>query len=108
MIDNSERSGIHRQAEAWLRKCGLDFESERSFPPYRVDIYLPEWHIAVEIDGPWHSRSSDAKRDAYLLETYGLPILRYGYKDMYVNRFTDAVVAFIERHSEDVQERKHD
>lgn len=56
----------------------------KQFGPYRVDAYLPPpYHIAFEADGEyWHQRveerdpGHDQRRDAYLLETYGLPVIR--------------------------------
>ena len=49
---------------------------EVEFPPYRVDIYLPDYHAAVEVDGPRHSPKQDGVRDSYLLHLYRLPVLR--------------------------------
>lgn len=54
-----------------------DFMSEVcDFPPYQLDIYLPEWHACVEIDGPAHFSKRDAERDKALMEQYSLMTLR--------------------------------
>ncbi len=47
---------------------------EVEFPPYRVDIYLPDYHVGVEVDGPRHSPLQTKKRDEYLMKLYRLPI----------------------------------
>ncbi len=75
-----------------LQANGIQVEPEVPFPcrewvpghalmrmhPYQVDIYLPESHVAVEVDGVSHANRSkrDAKRDAMLLDQHKLPILR--------------------------------
>ena len=57
---------------------------EQRFGRYRVDAYLPPpYHLAFEADGVyWHDRPErvkhDARRDAYLLAEYGLPVVRLG------------------------------
>lgn len=105
--DVSFRSGPHKKAENILDQIGLNYESERSFPPYTVDIYLPEWHIGVEIDGPQHSAKKDRKRDDYLLENYGLYLLRLKVKDgIDRDRVESQVLSFIDKHYEDSSERK--
>lgn len=55
---------------------GISYVSEmEEFQPYCLDIYLTEWHLCVEVDGPGHSPKHDAKRDGALL-TLGCPTLR--------------------------------
>jgi len=57
---------------------------ERQFGPYKVDAYLPPpYHLAFEADGEyWHQHveerdpGHDQRRDAYLLEKHGLPVIR--------------------------------
>ena len=103
--DNSERSGIHRKVETYFDKLNLNYVSEAQFPPYQVDIYLPEWHLAVEIDGPFHLRKSDQRRDDYLKETYGLLVLRIGYKHMGRAKVERAVRQFIEQNADSTGRR---
>lgn len=74
--DNFQRSRPHRYMEKVLGEMGISFMSEQPFPPYTVDIYLPEWHLAIEIDGPFHSAAKDKLRDDYLEVTYGLRLMR--------------------------------
>lgn len=72
-----ERSGPHRRVERILKNAGISFESEyTSFRPYALDIYLPDVHAAIEIDGSHHSAKRDAKRDKAMMENYGVPTLR--------------------------------
>lgn len=72
----TSRSAAHRWLERQLDAAHISYHSEHPFPPYAVDVYLPEWHVAVEVDGPQHSAPRDAARDAKLLERYGLPVYR--------------------------------
>ena len=63
-------------AEA-LERAGLGLQVEVEFPPYRVDIYLPDHHLAVEVDGPvGHSNRENDRRDTALWQAYGLKTLR--------------------------------
>lgn len=52
----------------------------KKFGRYEVDAYLPTpYHLAFEADGDfWHAKSQvrDAKRDAYLLDKFDLPVIR--------------------------------
>mgnify|MGYP001572447040 CR=1 FL=1 len=74
--DETSRTAQHRRVERILARMQIGFDSEVGFSPYSVDIYIPEWHLAVEVDGPGHSPKKDAERDAVLLGKYFLPVLR--------------------------------
>jgi very-short-patch-repair endonuclease len=74
--DETERSKPHRHIEKILDKMRIAYESEVPFGKFAVDIYLNEWHIAIEVDGPAHSPRRDAIRDDNLREKYFLPVLR--------------------------------
>lgn len=105
MIDNGERSGPHRRLERWLAAEGITFESEREFPPYRVDIYLTEWHLAIEVDGPYHLVKRDRLRAKQLEEMYQMPTLRLNH-NLSRGPAIAKVKAFIEAHAESVDQRK--
>lgn len=105
--DNSARSTPHRKVEELLRELKLYFESEYSFQPYTVDIYIPEWHIAVEIDGPYHTKHKDEARDNYLLDQFGLYVLRLPVKEGLDKETVESrLFAFIDEHYNDSDTRR--
>lgn len=105
--DNISRSGPHRRVEQILDKIGISYISEHPFPPYTVDIYLPEWRIACEIDGPLHSKAKDKVRDNYLEAWYLLPVLRISAKVWQnSNKIEKQILAFIEQYAESSDDRK--
>ncbi len=67
---------IHKKVSKRIERLGISVQDEIPFPPYTVDIYLPEYHAAVEIDGPHHSETKDTLRDQRLWEEYRLYVLR--------------------------------
>lgn len=77
----TERTGWHRKVEKWLTEEGIGFISEcGDYPPYRLDVYLPDVHGVIELDGPGHLRRRDQKRDDVLSTKYGLVTLRFDTK----------------------------
>lgn len=72
----TERTGWHRKVEKWLREQGISFTSEcEDYPPYKLDLYLPDVHAAIEMDGPSHLRRRDRERDDILATKYGVMTL---------------------------------
>ena len=69
-------SDAHREAVRILESWGYELLVEIEFPPYRADIYLPDIHAVVEVDGPHHSRKGNRRRDWALVEGYCLPTFR--------------------------------
>ena len=63
---------VHVAVAEQLERRGLGIMVEVEFPPYRADIYLPDYHAVVEVDGPRHSERADRKRDRELNRAYGL------------------------------------
>lgn len=57
----------------------------KKFGKYQVDVYVPELHVAFEADGEhWHEdKERDARRDAYLLEEFDLPVIRLTGKELH-------------------------
>lgn len=105
--DNRERSGPHRRVEQILDKMGISYISEYSFPPYTVDVYLPEWRLGCEIDGPLHSKAKDKVRDSYLAAWYFLPVLRISAKIWQSSKkIEEQIIAFIEEQAESADDRK--
>jgi len=72
----TELTDIHRKVVRRLERINIPCMVEVDFPPYKIDIYIPDAHIGVEVDGPHHSEKKDKKRDKYLMDTYNLPIIR--------------------------------
>ena len=83
MSDETTRTFPHRAVERALDLLGIAYISEYSgFPPYQLDMYIPEWRIAIEYDGPYHSPKHDRERDAVLLAKYDVrAIVRITRKD---------------------------
>ena len=105
--DNQERSKPHRRVESYLDESGISYLSEQEFSPYTVDIYLPEWHLGIEVDGPFHTKTKDKIRDQWLEERYGLLLIRLDMKfwrsKQYIN---DNILAFIEKYADTCIDRK--
>jgi very-short-patch-repair endonuclease len=105
--DNKFRSKPHRRIESILEEMNINFDSEKPFPPYSVDIYLPEWHLGIEADGPYHSKNKDKGRDTWLNERFGLILLRIDVKIWHNKRYIqDKIIEFIENNSDSLTERK--
>lgn len=99
-------SDDHRVMVEWLEQHEIRLMIEVPFPPYMVDVYFPYIHAALEVDGPFHTRRGDEKRDTYLDVTYYLPVfhvksdvVRSPEKWRYelVNFFTDWAPSYEER-----------
>lgn len=58
----------HAFVSKLLNKHGINHENEVPHGKYRMDIYVPEWRVCIEIDGRYHSRLKDEVRDASLRE----------------------------------------
>jgi len=63
---------LHVDVIRALERMGVGLMYEVPFPPYTVDIYVPNAHAAVEVDGPQHSNKRDRERDDWLTGTYNL------------------------------------
>ena len=74
MTDNTFISDAHAKVIKILEKKGVELMEEVDFPPYRVDIYVPDCHAAIEVDGPQHSVREQTTRDTRLLFDYKLPV----------------------------------
>jgi len=88
-----------------LDKLGISCDSEVEFDPYRVDIYLNRYHLAIEYDGAHNMKSYDRRRDEYLMNTFSLPVLRikeWNSKDEIKSR----ILKFIGDNGKSVNSRK--
>ena len=82
---------------AWVREAGFGTSLEEDFPPYVVDVYVPDLHLGIELDGPHHFRKRDAIRDAKLLSEYSLEIWRFNNTEIVRNFksiFIDNIINF--------------
>ena len=100
---------IHRFLSATISGLGFHVENEYPFPPYQVDAYVPEAHVAFEADGISHLVKEDAIRDENLFEVYGLLVKRFPAKELTKKNLTvleDAIIAFIDESAPSGKERK--
>ena len=99
-------SDLHKKAVKLIEIIGVELIEEVDFPPYRVDCYLPDYHIAVEIDGPQHTKPADLKRDLFLMREYKLPVLHITEPEL-KNKiyFRETLLYFIEDWNKTVEER---
>jgi very-short-patch-repair endonuclease len=78
-LSDKELSGPHRLVLSYLRKNGISVVSEYPITvkghTYRLDCFLPDYLVAVEVDGPQHSRKKDQTRDL-ALELVGVLTVR--------------------------------
>ena len=65
-----------------LEQLDVEIVVEGEFPPYWVDCYLPDYHVAFEADGPSHSQIKDRNRDDTLMINYALPVFRISSEDL--------------------------
>ena len=79
--DLTYMTDAHKAVIARLEKWGLGVMEEIDFPPFRADIYLPDFHAVVEVDGPRHAESADRRRDRELGRAYGLYVFHVAAED---------------------------
>ena len=77
----------------WVRDTGIGANPQEDFPPYVVDVYVPDLNLAIEIDGPLHLSKRDKKRDEILasqgIETWRIPlkVIKVSYKEEFLKKF---------------------
>lgn len=66
-----------------LREMGIDavaeYRLETPHGTYWLDIYLPDYHAAIEVDGPQHSRRRDRRRDGRVWASW-VPVMRVSHE----------------------------
>lgn len=97
-------NGQLRLAEL-VGKVGFPNEMEVNFPPYTVDIYVYEAHVALEFDGPTHYKKKDRKRDTFLLANYQLPVFRIK-KVSPAEQVMDQIINFVGEFIESAEKRR--
>ena len=92
--------------------AGYRIQEELDFPPYRVDVYLPQFHVAVEADGPLHrgraTMRHDVARDDFLRRRYSLPVVRFTEEDIKSNFFRASLDQQIWAFAADSNERRRE
>lgn len=86
-------SESERRAYEVLRSTGLTVKKQYRIGYYRLDFYLPEYDVCIEIDGKCHLGRSeqDAKRDRILL-TYKIRTLRIPAEELYKKNYQKTVL----------------
>jgi very-short-patch-repair endonuclease len=86
-------SESERRAYEVLRSTGYSFKKQCRIDPYRLDFYLPEYHVCIEIDGKCHLGRSeqDNKRDRILL-TYKIRTLRIPAGELYKKNYEKMIL----------------
>ena len=82
-VAGTSQTDIHNRMRKIIQECGFNYVEEYIVrgpvkANYSLDFYLPEFHIGVEADGPYHQRKSDATRDTWIKDTTGILIIRFG------------------------------
>jgi len=58
-----------------IQEMGLQVVAEYPVGPYKLDCYLPEYHVGIEADGPSHLKSRDRRRSNAIMDKYAIPVL---------------------------------
>lgn len=64
---------------------GFKFRRQYPLPPYVLDFYCAELHLAIELDGGQHFSDEALRRDAErsrYLERYGIRVLRFSNREV--------------------------
>jgi very-short-patch-repair endonuclease len=74
-------TGLERRAAEILEEHGIAYVPQKHFGRFRVDFYLPQFSIALEVDGTyWHTRSErqayDVNRDLEIANRFGVEVVR--------------------------------
>ena len=91
---------------------GFDAEWQVKVGKYILDLYVREFHLGFEADGPqhlaaWHRRR-DEERDHWLENTMGIPVFRASENDLENNPdlVEEYIESFIELYADSVYHRK--
>ncbi|HEC64466.1 MAG TPA: hypothetical protein ENI23_04150 [bacterium] len=87
----------HKDILTYLENRGVELIEECPFPPYNIDLFLPDFHAGIEIDGPQHEKKRDEERDEELLKVYELPIFRIKAEHVkFLERWEEELKTFLE------------
>lgn len=104
-------TGPHRQLAGILSDMGLSPWNEFPVGKYFLDIFIEEYWVAFEYDGPTHSglaaRRRDEARDAEIMRVAGIPVLRVNDALLSSRDELEAsVTRFIDSHVDTLEERR--
>ena len=93
-----------------LGEIGFDVEWQVKVGKYTLDLYLREFHLAFEADGPqhlqaWHKRHDEA-RDKWLEQTMGIPTCRVSQEELKKGKATRKIIQFIDRYADSLMHRR--
>ena len=72
---DTELTAPHRELIGIIQEIGLQVIAEYPVGKYKLDCYLPEYHVGIEADGPSHSKSRDRRRANEIDDNYGIPVM---------------------------------
>ena len=105
----STNSLLHQRVRDVIRDCGFQYEEEYRIRGtyYVVDFYLPEFHLAVEADAPFHKKNRDAFRDEIIFKNVGVLVFRINkeHLDFDLIKTMRKLVEFCEEHFVTMEER---
>lgn len=110
MSEITQRTRPHIRVEKALNKMGIEYQSEVGiFPPYLLDIFLPEYHLCIEVDGLGHRKKHDKVRDEWMLERYGVATLRIRARGAWQSQSSleTKILAFLEEQAPSYEERRN-
>ena len=67
---------------SWCEEMGLHCILEEQVGRYSLDVYLPELRLGIELDGPYHLRKRDAKRDGFIQRRHNIDVWRFKNKEI--------------------------
>lgn len=88
-VQRLRREGTDAERALWRRLrarqlAGAKFRRQHQFGPFVLDLYCPEHHLAIELDGDQHAdlehRTCDRARTEYL-QNRDVRVLRFSNRD---------------------------
>jgi hypothetical protein len=81
---SKSQTGLHLKVKSIIQAAGFVYEEEYHVfrTTYSLDFYLPEFHVGIEADGPYHKREYDKIRDKVIEERSGIVIRRISESDL--------------------------
>jgi very-short-patch-repair endonuclease len=78
------QTALHNDVRNIIMDAGFIYDEEYGVEgtKFTLDFYLPEFHVGIEADGPFHNTKKDRVRDAAILEATGILIMRISQHDI--------------------------